>query len=390
MGPPKALTADEERAAARARRFGSLVSESMPIRGSASPAQSPAPSPRGKEGSPMAPPSTSGAKKEDEARPRSPPLPPSRKSSPGTKRRSNSIESRTSERSRRDHRERDRGGRDDRRRDSRATTPDAKAEEKGGDKDRKKQEDLLQARHDKLAGGEERRSSSSRKEKETEKERADRKAREKEEKAAKDKDEAGGKRKRDEAVSLADLRVDSKLTTSLEELIQSRSLETDGGNENGKNRLVAMTEIGIVTGTATALGTEVPATGEVIDTTIPAIETGIDGMIRLTGVVTDATTLAAVQGGMIPGIGVLMRGIDDPRIGIELGIDVEMMRLGNFFPLVLRGMAETDRLSHHFQSPRLNRSVHRLPHPRRLQRMRRRRRRATPTQMRQGRRGQMM
>jgi THO complex subunit 2 len=201
MGPPKALTADEERAAARARRFGSLVSDSMPIRGSASPAQSPAPSPRGKEGSPMAPPSTPGVKKEDEARPKSPPLPPSRKSSPGTKRRSNSIESRTSERSRRDHRDRDRGGRDDRRKDSRATTPDTKVEEKGGDKDRKKQEDLLQARHDKLAGAEERRSSGSRKEKETEKERADRKAREKEEKAAKEKDEAGGKRKRDEAVS---------------------------------------------------------------------------------------------------------------------------------------------------------------------------------------------
>ena len=153
-----------------------------------------------------------------------------------------------------------------------------------------------------------------------------------------------------------------------------------------------MTEIGTATVTATAIGTETTAIEEVIDTMIPAIETGIDGMIRLTGigVMIDATTPAAVQGGMIPGIGVLMRGIDDPMIGIELGIDVEMMRLGNFFPLVLRGMAEIDLLIHHFRCLRSNRPVHRLPHPRRLQRMRRRRRRATPTQMRQGTRGQMM
>jgi len=179
-----------------------------------------------------------------------------------------------------------------------------------------------------------------------------------------------------------------QLTISLEESIQSRSLETDGGNENEKNRLVAMTEIGTATETATAIGTEIPATGEVIDTTIPAIETGIGGMIRLTGVVTDATTLAAVQGGMIQEIGVPMRGIDDPMKGIELGIVVEMTLPGNFSPPVLRGMAETDLPIRHFQSPRLNRLVHRLPHPRRLQRVRRRQPKVAP--VRQGVRGQMM
>ena len=179
-----------------------------------------------------------------------------------------------------------------------------------------------------------------------------------------------------------------QLTISPEELIQLRSLETDGGNENEKNRLVAMTEIGIATGMGTETGTEIAVTGGTIDTMIPAIETGIDGMIRLTGigVMTDATTPAAVQGGMIQEIGVPMRGIDDPMTGIELGIDVEMILQENFFLLVLRGMAETDLLIRHFQSLRLNRSVHRLPHPRRLQRERQRPPRTTP--MRQGIRGQ--
>ena len=78
---------------------------------------------------------------------------------------------------------------------------------------RKRQEDILQARHEKLATDAnpgERRSSSSRREKETGQERADRKAREKAEDRERDKDQdkarddAGSKRKREEAVSRVD------------------------------------------------------------------------------------------------------------------------------------------------------------------------------------------
>lgn len=78
---------------------------------------------------------------------------------------------------------------------------------------------------------------------------------------------------------------------------------------------------------------------------------------------------------MILGIGGLMRGIDD----LMRGIDEEMIRLGNYFLLVLRGMDDLDlliRLFHQF--PRLNRSVRRLLHPHPLQREHRRQRRSLP------------
>ena len=367
MGPPKPLTADEERAAARARRFGSLVSESMPIRGSASPAQSPAQSPRGKqEEAQMAPPSTPGGKKEDEARPKSPPLPPSRKASPGARsRRSGSIESRTSERSRRDHRDRDRGGRDDRRRESRGTTPEAKIDEKTGERDRRKQEDLLQARHDKLAGGEERRSSSSRKDKETDKERADRKAREKEEKAAKEKDEAGQKRKRDELVSCPSRFVNSQLTNSLVGLIRSNDPGTDGVSANEKNLAAEM--IAIVIGIETAIA----VIEEVTDMMTLAIVMETEGAIHHeTGI---GATILAAQGGTTRGteIGIEdpIREIGDQTTGIkDLMIVVDLMiRLGNYFLPVQPVMADLEsptRLARPIQSSRL---VRKLLRPRRLQ-----------------------
>jgi hypothetical protein len=114
-------------------------------------------------------------------------------------------------------------------------------------------------------------------------------------------------------------------------LIQSKNLETGDGSENEKNRLVVMTEIVTDTEMGIATGIEILAIGEVTDTTIPAIEIEIDGMIQLTeierGVVIDAMTLAAGQGGMIQGIGGPMKGIDD----LMRGIDEEMIHLGNFF-----------------------------------------------------------
>jgi hypothetical protein len=156
-------------------------------------------------------------------------------------------------------------------------------------------------------------------------------------------------------------------------LTQSKNLETGDGNENAKNRLVVMTGIGIVTGTGTATGTEIPVIGEVIDTTTPVIEIGIEETIHLIGiergVVIDVTTPAAAQGGMIPGTGGLMRGTDDPM----RGIDEELIRLGNYFLLVLRGMDDLDLLIHLFQFLRLNRFDRRPLRPRPLQREHRRR-----------------
>ena len=164
-------------------------------------------------------------------------------------------------------------------------------------------------------------------------------------------------------------------------MIQSKNLGIDGGNENEKNRLVVTIEIVIAIGMGTARGTEIPATGEVIDTTTPVIEIGIDGMIHLTeierGVVIDVMTHAAVQGGMIQGTGGPMRGTGDPM----RGIDEEMIRLGNFFRLVLlvlRGMDDLDLLIHLFQFHRLNRFVPRLLRPRPPQREHRRQRRVLP------------
>jgi hypothetical protein len=149
-------------------------------------------------------------------------------------------------------------------------------------------------------------------------------------------------------------------------LIQSKNLGIDGVSENEKNLLAVTIEIGIDTGTGTATGTETAAIGEVIDTTTPAIEIGIEETIHLIGiergVVIDAMTHAAVQGGMIQGIGGPMRGIDD----LMKGIDEEMIRLGNYFLLVLRGMDDLDLLIHLFQFLRLNRFVRRLLRPRPL------------------------
>ena len=164
-------------------------------------------------------------------------------------------------------------------------------------------------------------------------------------------------------------------------MIQSKNLEIDGENENEKNPLVVMIEIGIGTGTGTAIGTEIPVIGGVIDTTTPAIEIGIDGMIHLIeierGVVIDATTSAAVQGGMIQEIGGPMRGTDD----LMRGIDEEMILPENFFLLVLlvqRGMDDHDLLIRLIRYPRWNRFVRRLPHPRRLRREHRHQRPAPP------------
>jgi hypothetical protein len=158
-------------------------------------------------------------------------------------------------------------------------------------------------------------------------------------------------------------------------LTQSKHLEIDGENANEKNLLAVTIEIGIDTGMGTATGTEIPGIGGVIDTTTPVIEIGIDGMIHLTeierGEVIDATTHAAVQGGMIQGIGGPMRGTDD----LMRGIDEEMTRLENCFLLVLRGMDDLDLQIHLFQFHRLNRLVRRLLHPRRLRREPRRQRR---------------
>ena len=169
--------------------------------------------------------------------------------------------------------------------------------------------------------------------------------------------------------------------TSPEGSIPSKNLEIDGGNESERNPLVAMIETGIGIGTGTAIGTEIPAIGEVIDTTTPAIEIGIDGMTHLIeierGVVIGATTPAAVQGGMIQGIGGLMRGTDD----LMRGIDAGMILPENFCPLALlvrRGMDDHDLSIHLFRYPRLNRFVRRLPPPRRLQREHRHQQSAWP------------
>jgi hypothetical protein len=139
-----------------------------------------------------------------------------------------------------------------------------------------------------------------------------------------------------------------------------------------------MTEIVNDTETGTATGTETAAIGEVIDTTTPVIEIEIEETIQLTeierGVVIDATIHAAVQGGMIQGIGGLTSGIDD----LMRGIDEEMIRPENYFLLVLRGMDDLDLLIHLFQFLRLNRFDRRLLHPRRLQREHQRLRRVLP------------
>lgn len=218
--------AEKARQDARALRFRALESNTPtapagrtapPAVTSTAPPTANTPARDRKTDAPMGPP----AVRRDEGRntpvtrsPRRPSSPAGPGSSSRT-RRSGSIESRTSDRSR------NRPSRDDLDRDkvraerntagpdtaqvSRNNTPSREGASETTDDGRKKQEDLLQARHDKLAAetkGGDRRSSGSRRE--TEQERSERKAKEKAEDREKEKeprDDAGGKRKRDEAVS---------------------------------------------------------------------------------------------------------------------------------------------------------------------------------------------
>ncbi|WVQ78452.1 hypothetical protein IAT38_000538 [Cryptococcus sp. DSM 104549] len=239
MGPPAnglAGLTDPDRAAARARKFGTLHRPAPPPPSRSTPAaaaapvastETPALASKDKDAAAGEPGTSTGP-----ARGKSP-TPSGRATPPSRSRREGSVESRASERSRssrrpdkrdRDqerekrHRDRDRDGhrdshrdrekdrgRDrDRERDER--TGDDKAESIGkrstGDDDKKRQEDLLQARHDKLSatGGSERRDSSGRR-RETEKEREERKERERKEDREKDRShrsDDGHKRKRDE------------------------------------------------------------------------------------------------------------------------------------------------------------------------------------------------
>lgn len=147
--------------------------------------------------------------------PQRPETPPTR-----TRARSRSVDSRVSERSRRDRRDRDeRDRREDRdrrdhRRDqprgpgapddsSRSHTPSERKASNDDTVERKKQDDLLRAREDKLATDDRdaRRSSRGARGHETDKEREERRAKERREK----KDEIGQKRKRDDEVSHCDL-----------------------------------------------------------------------------------------------------------------------------------------------------------------------------------------
>jgi hypothetical protein len=252
----------------------------------------------------MLPPSaTSSSNREnDTSRPASPPLPSSRRGSPKSRsHRSGSVESRTSDRSRRD-----RSGRD-RDRDRGDT---AKVNGPAGDSDRKKQEDLLQARHDRLAAEpgvkDERRSSGSKRE--STKERAERKAKEQEEKDKDGKDEAGQKRKRDEAVSYLSgqrIIVQPADLYSHDVLTQSRSrVIVDESERSGTGRGIT-DEIEIVTAIGTEAGTE---TAAVIAAMIPAIATG------------GSTTLAIEIG--IGGAVEMTLGTEIER-GIEIEIEID-------------------------------------------------------------------
>lgn len=92
------------------------------------------------------------------------------------------------------------------------------------------------------------------------------------------------------------------------------------------------------------------ATEGVIDTTTPAIETEIDGMILLKEIereeVIDVMILVGLSGMTQEteiGIGGPMREIGDPTIGI----DAEMIHPENSYHLVLRGMGDLDLQIHH-------------------------------------------
>ncbi|EIW70014.1 hypothetical protein TREMEDRAFT_29485 [Tremella mesenterica DSM 1558] len=208
MLPPASLSVDEERAAARARKFG-MISQplpKLPPTGPASHAPSPVP--------------TVDKKVEKEPPKTKITPPPSLRS-----RRSASVDSRISEKSRRSRRERDdrdrlkerekereRSKTKDVDRTTRSRTP---AERMTDDvKERRKQEELLQARADKLAGVAETRETR-RTSRETEKEREERKLREKERDRGHDRHgdrdrdrdkrtDEGHKRKRDEETRRVD------------------------------------------------------------------------------------------------------------------------------------------------------------------------------------------
>lgn len=196
MGPPS-FSVDEERAAARARKFGTL-SKPLAVASNGTTLKQPATA-------------TPEPKKE------STPAPVSRHASPTSRtRRSQSAESHKTDQSRRDREPRNGDRGNDAATANRA--PEGTSRTNGAQDDRRKQEDLLQARHDRLASGEERgtehrRSSRDDRRRETEKEREERKAREREERKGTDKDRdrdkerektgedgSGSKRKRDEAV----------------------------------------------------------------------------------------------------------------------------------------------------------------------------------------------
>lgn len=227
MGPPhSSLSIDEERAAARARKFG-MISKPLP------PSAPTGPSAQVK--AELLP-------KADAPRAKSP-VPDPRRASPPPRtatRRSGSVESRVSDRSKREAREREDRDRDrDRLRESRGKEPLASRENgirsrtpsdrKPSDEvtERRRQEDLLQARHEKLATEEKkvetRRSSRDGHRRETEKERDERKAKERErdkeadrekdkekakDRVARESEDAGLKRKRDEVGWLGNIRKD--------------------------------------------------------------------------------------------------------------------------------------------------------------------------------------
>ncbi|KAI9637923.1 transcription factor/nuclear export subunit protein 2-domain-containing protein [Dioszegia hungarica] len=146
MGPPRPLTSDEERAANRAKKFGTTSRGGTP---------GPASTPPTTESSRPASPAVSSSRR------RSPSPAPSRH-----RHRSRSVESRMSDRSRRDRgdgRDRDdRDGRDSRHRDrsdrerSDRDRDRDRERESGRDsddeeRDKKKQEEILQSRHDRLS-----------------------------------------------------------------------------------------------------------------------------------------------------------------------------------------------------------------------------------------------
>ena len=209
MGPPiSSLTVDEERAAARARKFGII---STPLSPSA---------PNGTIVQVKPEPSTAP----EPLQTPSPTMQSRNTSSPPAKstRRSGSVESRASERFRRETQDRDARPRDPRGKETLppreiGTSYRTSSDRKPSDEalDRRRQEDLLQARHEKLASEDKKletpRSSRDGHRRETEKEREERKAKEREadrerekdrertkDRAARESEEIGLKRKRDE------------------------------------------------------------------------------------------------------------------------------------------------------------------------------------------------